>query len=117
MQPGGSLIPGGIVNPRKANGWRRRQAQQRVRAAYTCCHICGKPIDKTLPAGDPWSLEVDEIIPVSKGGSPTDFNNLQAAHRICNEIRGNHSIEWARRKLNGIEPLKTSRMRCEHSEI
>ena len=35
------------------------------------------------------SFEVDEIIPVSLGGNPLDRSNVDAAHRICNERRGN----------------------------
>ena len=38
------------------------------------------------------SFEVDEIIPVSKGGSPIDRGNVAPAHRICNERRGNKPI-------------------------
>lgn len=30
------------------------------------------------------SATVDHIIPVSKGGHPTDLDNLQLAHRCCN---------------------------------
>jgi 5-methylcytosine-specific restriction endonuclease McrA len=33
--------------------------------------------------------EVDEINPVSKGGSPTLRSNCQLAHRACNELKGN----------------------------
>lgn len=47
------------------------------------------PIDYSLPAGDPMSFEVDEIVPVSKGGDPLDRGNVAAAHRICNQRRGN----------------------------
>ena len=35
------------------------------------------------------SFEVDEIIPVSLGGDELDFDNVQPAHRICNERKGN----------------------------
>ena len=42
--------------------------------------------------GDPMSFEVDEIVPVSKGGSPIDRANVAPAHRICNERRGNKSL-------------------------
>lgn len=35
------------------------------------------------------SFEVDEIVPVSRGGSPIDRANVQPAHRICNQRRGN----------------------------
>lgn len=38
------------------------------------------------------SFECDEIVPVSKGGSPYDIRNVQAAHRICNERRGNRDM-------------------------
>ena len=53
------------------------------------CAICGRPIDYSLPAGHPMSFEVDEIVPVSLGGSELDWRNLQPAHRICNERKGN----------------------------
>ena len=35
------------------------------------------------------SYELDEIIPVSLGGSELDPENVQPAHRICNERKGN----------------------------
>lgn len=35
------------------------------------------------------SFEVDEIVPVSRGGDPLDYANVDAAHRICNQRRGN----------------------------
>lgn len=89
-----------MKNPRRTNGTRRNKLRARVLAAYTTCHICGQPVDKTLPAGNPWSAEVDELIPVSRGGSPYDFSNVALAHRICNELRGNHSSSWARAHLN-----------------
>ena len=53
------------------------------------CAICGMPIDYDLPAGDPMSFEVDEILPVSMGGSELDWANLQPAHRLCNQKKGN----------------------------
>ncbi|KAA8828304.1 HNH endonuclease [Bifidobacterium tissieri] len=86
-------------NPRNANGHRRRQIQARVLAAYDTCHLCGRPVDKTLPAGLPGSPEVDEIIPVSRGGSPYQFTNCRLAHRWCNRIRSNHSVAWARQEI------------------
>lgn len=77
---------------RYANGHARREVRAWLRAQCLPCHICGRPIDYSLPAGDPMSFEVDEIVPVSKGGSPIDRGNVAAAHRICNERRGNRSI-------------------------
>ena len=51
---------------------------------------CAYLTDYDLPAGDPMSFEVDEIVPVSLGGSPIDPNNVQPAHRICNQRKGAH---------------------------
>lgn len=62
------------------------------------CAICGQAIDYTLPAGDPMSFELDEIVPVSRyqeGGYATpeqcaqDPANHQPAHRICNQKKSN----------------------------
>lgn len=35
------------------------------------------------------SMTVDHIIPKSRGGSPSDPDNLQAAHSLCNHLKGN----------------------------
>lgn len=77
------------IDPRKKNRTLRESLRKRVYAAYDVCALCGREVDKTLPAGHPLAPELDEIIPVSRGGSPYDFNNLQLTHRICNERKGN----------------------------
>lgn len=82
----------GKPNPRYSNGSRRRSLSARVRAAGMPCHICGLPIAYSLPAGHPLSYELDEIVPVSRGGSPTDPANVAPAHRCCNQWRGNRSM-------------------------
>lgn len=71
------------------NGHRRRILRARVKALGLPCAICGAPIDYSLPPLDPMSYELDEIIPVSLGGSELDPENVQPAHRICNERKGN----------------------------
>lgn len=53
------------------------------------CALCGKPIDYSLPAGQPMSYELDEIVPVSRGGDPYDPDNVQPTHRACNQRKGN----------------------------
>jgi len=86
-------------NPRNANGYRRRQLRRRILAAENVCAICHEPVDKTLSlmAGqhsprcftpdctgcvpDPRRAEIDEIIPVSLGGSAIARGNTQLAHR------------------------------------
>lgn len=83
----GELMGG--YNGRYKNGNARRKLRERVKAEGRPCGICGQPIDYSLPAGHPLSYELDEIIPFSRGGSPIDYNNVQPAHRICNQRRGN----------------------------
>lgn len=78
-------------NPRRANGHRRTQLRRRVLAAYTDCALCGRPVDKTLPPTDPGAPEVDEIIPVSLGGDPLAWSNVQLAHRACNQRKSNNT--------------------------
>jgi 5-methylcytosine-specific restriction endonuclease McrA len=91
-------------NPRYANGSRRRDIRAWLKSKGDPCHICGQPIDYSLPAGDPMSFEVDEIVPVSKGGSPIDRGNVAPAHRICNQRRGNKPLS-----VRTIKPVSTSR--------
>ena len=79
-------------NPRSANGARRRSLLKRMRAVGAPCWICGLPIDYSLPARHPLSFECDELVPVSRGGSPYDPANCAAAHRCCNQWRGNRSV-------------------------
>ena len=85
-------------NPRRANGTRRNSIRGWLRAQHRPCWICrafGRPgaIDYSLPAGHPLSFEVDELVPVSRGGSPFSRSNVDAAHRCCNQWRGNKSVE------------------------
>lgn len=84
-------------NPRYAKGSARVKLRNRLKAEGRGCWICrafGRPdaIDYSLPARHPRSFEVDELVPVSKGGSPTDYDNVDAAHRECNNWRGNRSV-------------------------
>ncbi len=85
-------------NIRNANGSARRKLRARLRAEHRGCWICrafGRPdaIDYDLPARHPMSFEVDELIPVSKGGSPLDYRNVDATHRACNQWRSNRSVD------------------------
>ena len=81
------------ADPRQRNGHRRRQLRDRVRAEGMPCHICGRAIDYSLPAGHPMSYELDELRPVSRGGDPLSYDNCKAAHRICNERKG-AKLDW-----------------------
>lgn len=78
-----------VKDPRKKNPALRRAIRAKVLAMYDHCAICGRPVDKSLDPYDPMAPEVDEIVPVSRGGSPVDIDNVQLVHRICNERKGN----------------------------
>lgn len=88
-----------------ANGSARAKVKAQVLAEETDCHICHEPVDKSLTVtwgkhgprckGDgcpgcsphPMRPVVDEVIPRSKGGSPTDRTNCRLAHWRCNRIK------------------------------
>ena len=58
--------------------------KKRILKTQQCCRICGKPVDKKLKFPNPLSPVIDHIIPVAKGGHPSDIENLQLAHFCCN---------------------------------
>ena len=93
--------PGG--NPRRSNGSARNKLRARIKALGLPCHICGRPIDYSLPPGTPMSFEVDEIVPVSRGGDPLDMANCAAAHRICNQRRGNKPLRTAQARAGNAQ--------------
>ena len=51
------------------------------------CHICGEPIDYSLPHWEQESFVVDHLIPLAAGGTDT-LDNKAAAHRKCNRDKG-----------------------------
>lgn len=55
-----------------------------ILATQEVCGICGAPVDKTLRYPNPMAPCVDHIIPISRGGHPSDLSNLQLAHWWCN---------------------------------
>ncbi|WP_253201000.1 HNH endonuclease [Collinsella sp. zg1085] len=80
-----------MVKPRSIwtkNGSVRQKMRARLRAEGRACHLCGAPIDYDLPAGHPYSFELDHIIPIARGGEPYDYANAAPAHRICNRRKG-----------------------------
>lgn len=64
-----------------------------IYATQNVCGICGKPVDKTLKYPHPMSKCIDHIIPVAKGGHPSDIENLQLAHWTCNRQKSDKLIE------------------------
>ena len=78
---------------------------------YINCSICGLPINLSLPYPHPWSLTIDHIMPIAKGGETTE-ENLQPAHFKCNRRKGEKlgiTIEQINelREEQGSGPIKT----------
>lgn len=92
-------------NPRRTNSTKRNALRKRVLREEDLCWLCGQIVDKTLHHHDPGAPEVDEVIPVSKGGDPYDRKNCRLAHRLCNQQRGNGD----RQPKKVDKPLRTSR--------
>ena len=69
------------------NGTQRAQFEsnkKKIYATQQVCGICGKPVDFAFKFPHPLSPTIDHIIPVAKGGHPSDLSNLQLAHFTCN---------------------------------
>ena len=91
------------TNPRQKNGNLRRKYRGRFRAMNAPCGICRGRLgeihyDEPSDAAHPLSFVIDEIRPVSKWkqfgydspeAAAQDWNNLQAAHYICNQRKSN----------------------------
>ena len=67
--------------------------KKRIYASQTCCGICGKPVDFNLRYPHPLSPCIDHIIPIAKGGHPSDIDNLQLAHWTCNRQKSDKLID------------------------
>ena len=101
------------TNPRYRS-WKKRDWARRVilHTREPICALCGKPVDLSLDwyvdprdgkrKRHPLSAEIDEVVPVSRGGSPTDLDNLQIAHRICNQKRGNKTMGELKKYQGGL---------------
>lgn len=63
------------------------KAKKRILASQEVCGICGKLVDKSLRFPHPLSATVDHIVPINKGGHPSDIDNLQLAHFSCNRAK------------------------------
>lgn len=64
------------------------------------CGICGKPVDKSLRYPNPMAASVDHIIPVARGGHPSDIDNLQLAHWTCNRQKSDKLMRYDNRNSN-----------------
>lgn len=81
----------GSSNPRYGKrSMARVKLRKRIAAEGRPCALCGMPIDYSLDwwvdpkdgkrKRHPLSYELDEIVPISKGGSPWEYDNVQPTH-------------------------------------
>lgn len=67
--------------------------KKKIFATQTVCGICGKAVDFGYRYPNPLSACIDHIIPIAKGGHPSDIDNLQLAHWTCNRQKSDKLIE------------------------
>lgn len=66
--------------------------KRKIYATQKECGICGQPVDFSLKFPHPLSPCIDHIIPVDKGGHPSDLQNLQLAHLTCNRAKSDKIV-------------------------
>jgi len=91
-------------------------ARMRVLKTQTICGICGKPVDFSYRAPHPLSPTVDHIIPVSKGGHPSDISNLQLAHRCCNREKSDKLLNLKQIKAKDDSELVPNDLLEQHCD-
>jgi 5-methylcytosine-specific restriction endonuclease McrA len=76
-----------------------KYTQEQIVELYgAVCHFCQKDIDLEAPRhpvmGGTWKdgLQLDHLIPISKGGNDT-IDNIRPIHVICNMKKGNRTDE------------------------
>lgn len=70
-----------------------RKNKKIILATQSICGICGKPVDKTLRYPNPLSPTIDHIVPIDRGGHPSDIQNLQLAHWTCNRQKADKFLK------------------------
>lgn len=66
--------------------------KKKIYATQSVCGICGMPVDFTYKYPHPLSPCIDHIIPIARGGHPSDLGNLQLAHWTCNRQKSDKML-------------------------
>ena len=67
--------------------------KKKILATQSVCGICGRPVDFEIKYPHPMSATVDHIIPINRGGHPSDIENLQLAHFTCNRQKSDKLVD------------------------
>lgn len=85
--------------------------KKKIYATQTTCGICGKQVDFDAKYPHPLSPCIDHIIPIAKGGHPSDMDNLQLAHWWCNRQKSDKlfvaKIEEQQREISNRDLPQT----------
>ena len=92
------------------------KARARILATQEVCGICGKPVDFSYKYPHPLSPTVDHIIPIAKGGHPSDINNLQLAHRCCNRQKSDKLLAETHTTSGSAEKIVSNRILEQHAD-
>lgn len=70
--------------------WKNRVARVRRELerdpSKAVCHLCGDPIDMSLPYLHPRAFTLDHVVAIARGGD--ELGEARPAHRTCNSSRG-----------------------------
>ena len=76
----------------KRNTAQRDKDRRLIAKAGAPCHICGQPIDYSLPyrqhdgTVNPGAFVVDHVVPLANGGAD-NLSNKAASHSACNSMK------------------------------
>ena len=84
--------------------------KKKIYATQTVCGICGNPVDFSFKFPHPLSPCIDHIIPIAKGGHPSDIDNLQLAHFCCNRQKSDKLEMDERNSKNESEEISNDNL-------
>ena len=90
--------------------------KKKIYATQDVCGICGKPVDFSYKFPHPLSPCIDHIIPIARGGHPSDAENLQLAHLCCNRQKSDKLCKNSADKEPEIVSNRLLPQSCEWSE-
>lgn len=100
----------GLPRPIKWNKTEWALARKRAIASLDpVCAICNGYIDLEAPAFSPLAVEVDHIVPRSRGGAIYELSNLQLTHSKCNRKKGaKMDSDYVDQKVENPVPLSNA---------